>query len=435
MTHPTLTLEKNVFLQRAAAKSRAVLVAGISGGLLALGMLSACTIQPFQPDRSHPPMEITNNPTTYCIGRILIDLPENLQLGSPEVQKMLSGSVTLGRITLSTQINVSLEEYERLVNKRWGEIKAYTHRSAGSPYERPSIQNQIRKNGILFGYHYRLLPGDSQYNRNGQLIREPDEMVHSAEGYYWENGTLFIMKSDDVYKDRALPIVNLMSALRYRTVTEVPRETGICLNGGFVEAYYRANVERFFWSAKLPQGLEMGIFISTGGAEKSQLQQFGGLMTHNPDDPDMVIGGKKLRVAKRPNDHLTAEELVTVAITGYDEVGEPVRFKTVVNGTWEFIGEKPPQAKPYVRVELGIAPIMINSRPQDLSAYPSSQLGSFPSQSEFMALWDAVMSTIRFYPSALTPKPEPQKPEPPPIPNARQISRDKQMLDDFLKNG
>jgi len=392
-------------------------------------LLAGCAAQP-QPDRSHPPMDITNNPQTYCIGRVLVDLPQSLSLSRPEVAKTISSSLDLGRMQITTRTNVSKAEFQRLVEARWKEVQSYRKDSFGDAYVQPSQRQNVRTNGVLMAFRHEMIRSNARWV-NGQ--REFDNvMVNDAEGYFWDNGTMFIVK-DGTYDTVNERIVDVLSRMSYIKMGDIPDEPGICIDGGFIVSHYRRTSERYIWSVTLPRGLRLTIQSGTDVREKPMLEQFRGLPRANLEDSDMIYGTQQYRAAHRTADtHLPADEMINGVTKGDEEPGSRPEYETSVSGRWEYMGQKPPNAAPFVRAEMSLVPIKTTYRPAELGGYPPQTQGSIhPTQEEFMAVWDLVMGSIRFYPGALNRVPEPPKP----VslgPDAQQRAADHRALDDFL---
>jgi hypothetical protein len=403
-------------------------VAALAAASVSCALLAGCAAQP-QPDRSHPPMDITNNPQTYCIGRVLVDLPQSLSLSRPEVAKTISSSLDLDGMQITTRTNVSQAEFQRLVEARWKEVQGYTRNSNNKPYAQPSSRQNIRTNGVLLAFRHEMIRSNARWV-NGQ--REFDNvMLHDAEGYFWDNGTMFTVK-DDSNRRVNEKITGVISQMRFMRQGDVPDEPGICIDGGFIAHHYRSTPERYLWSVTLPRGLRLHIQSGTDVREKPMLERFRGLPRANLEDDDMVYGTQQYRAAHRTDGHLPADEMINGVTKGDEEPGSRPKYETSVSGRWEYMGQKPPNAAPFVRAEMSLEPIKTTYRPAELGGYPPQMQGSIhPTQEEFMAVWDLVMGSIRFYPGALNRAPQPPKP----LslgPDAQQRAADHKTLDDFL---
>jgi len=383
-----------------------------------------------QPNRNHPPMDITNNPQTYCIGRVLVDLPQSLSLSHPEVAKTISSNLDLSGIKITTRTNVSKAEFQRLVEARWKEVQGYTRNSNNKPYAQPSSRQNIRTNSVLLAFRHEMIRSNARWV-NGQ--REFDNLiVNDAEGYFWDNGTMFIVK-DGGYDTVNERLADTLSRMSYMKPGDIPDEPGICVNGGFIAGHYRRTSESYLWSVTLPRGLRLSLYTGTDVREKPMLTQFRGLPRTHLEDPDMIYGAQQYRAAHRTADtHLPADEMINGVTKGDEEPGARPEYETSISGRWEYMGQKPPNAAPFVRAEMSLVPIKTTYRPAELGGYPPQTRGSIhPTQEEFMAVWDLVMGSIRFYPGALDRAAEPPKP----VslgPDAQQRAADDKGLDDFL---
>ena len=375
-------------------------------------------------------MDITNNPQTYCIGRVLVDLPQSLSLSRPEVAKTISSSLDLGRMQITTRTNISKAEFQRLVEARWKEVQSYTRNSNNKPYAQPSSRQNIRTNGVLFAFNHEMIESNVR-RENGRTVFD-NVIVNDAEGYFWDNGTMFIVK-DGTYSKTNDKVADILSRMSYMKPGDIPDEPGICVNGGFIAHQYLKTSERYIWSVTLPRGLRLTIQSGTDVREKPMLEQFRGLPRANLEDDDMIYGTQQYRAAHRTTDtHLPADEMINGVTKGDEEPGSRPEYETSISGRWEYMGQKLPNAAPFVRAEMSLVPIKTTYRPAELGGYPPQTQGSIhPTQEEFMAVWDLVMGSIRFYPGALNRAPEPPKP----VslgPDAQQRAADHKALDDFL---
>jgi len=212
----------------------------------------------------------------------------------------------------------------------------------------------------------------------------------------------------------------------------IPDEPGICVNGGFIAGNYRRTSESYLWSVTLPRGLRLSFYTGTDVREKPMLEQFRSLPRATLEDDEMVYGTQQYRAVHRTDGHLAADEMINGVTKGDEEPGSRPKYETSVSGRWEYMGEKPPNAAPFVRAEMSLEPIKTTYRPAVLGAYPPQSENSIHStKEEFLAVWDLVMGSIRFYPGALNRAPQPPKP----VslgPDAQQRAAEHKTLDDFL---
>ena len=383
------------------------------------------------PNRTHPPMEITANPRTFCIGRTLIDLPQGLYPDDPAIASLIQSSATLDGVRIEARPNVALEEFNAIVASRWAEAQAYTHNANRNPYVKPSQRQQVKENGWILAFNHREIRSNVR-EENGVLVHDK-RIYYDAEGYLWDKGTMFTMKDSGVRVSEK--ITDLIQRSRFHNVAETPTEAGVCFNGGFIQTYCSNRAEDYSWQLELPAFsllLKMGTDIRETPLLERNAQRIS--PTHSSSDDYTTHKGMTQRAAQRPDDALPAEEIVWTTTT-YNNHDHPKKYTSGVLALWEFNGRPKPDPKPYVVAEYRMA-YESTERPNNLGDYPNQTANStYPSKEEFFALWDAIMSTIRFYPGALTPAPEQQKPEPPPMPSARQIQQDQRALDDFLRNG
>lgn len=87
------------------------------------------------PDRSHVMTALTQNMRTHCVGRLLIDLPEDSTWGPN------ASGATIGGIKLAVETDMSHEQFKDYIEQRWQEIeakKSSSKRYVQRPAERTS---------------------------------------------------------------------------------------------------------------------------------------------------------------------------------------------------------------------------------------------------------------------------------------------------------
>ena len=384
------------------------------------------------PNRTHPPMEITASPRTFCIGRTLVDLPQGLYPDDPAIAPLIRSSAILDGVRIEARPNVALEEFNAIVANRWAEVQTYTHNANTNPYVKPSQRQQVRDNGWILAFNHEEIKSNVRYIGNGQNTFEI-KIYYDAEGYFWDKGTMFTMADSGVQIVEEM--TDLMQRSRFNKADEVPQETGICLNGGFIQIYYMSKTESYSWRLELP-AFNLSFAEEGRAAEKSMLEnEFKEISpTYSEKDDYSALTGTAHRAAKRPDDPLPGEEVILTSTT-YNTDARPREYASEVAALWDYQGRPKPDPKPALGATLGFKHKSTHT-PGTLGDYPMPTPGSsYPTKEEFFALWDAIIGSIRFYPGALTPAPEQTKPEPPPLPSARQIQQDQRALDDFLRNG
>ncbi|AZE12436.1 hypothetical protein C4K10_4164 [Pseudomonas chlororaphis subsp. aureofaciens] len=354
-------------------------------------------------ERSHVMSELTQNMHTYCVGRMLIDLPAGT------TWKPQASGAQLGNMTLSVTTGVSQPQYEELIDKRWQEVQAFKADNNGKAYLRPSERITTADGGAVFAYEFEHVEG----------LAEDDETViqqlfHQAEGYLWRDGTLFKITPSLNSKDA---IQKLFPRLHARATDEIPSRPGLCLSGAFVDGVYdlaRGEQEDVSWAFELPRNL--GVVVrqamvwkpgqSVLDRRREADNENAGLIARMLSEPGVVAGRHEYRAAKRIVGDLAGEEYVM----GGTEGDSPQEFKTNIGGEWDFVGRGAPAPLPSINIAMDTT-YLTSRKPSSLGSFPDSEdVAGGPTEVEFFEVWDAIIDSLRFRPGALTPPPAGGKP-------------------------
>lgn len=347
--------------------------------------------------------ELTRNMQTYCVGRLLIDLPAGT------TWKPQASGAQLGNMALSVITGVSRAQYDELLDKRWQEVQAFKIDNNGKAYLRPSERIATADGGAVFAYEFEHVEG----------LAEDDETViqqlfHQAEGYLWRDGTLFKVTPSLNSKDA---IQQLFPRLHARAADDIPSRPGLCLSGAFVDGAYdlaHGEQEEVSWAFDLPRNL--GVVVrhamvwkpgqSVLERRREADKESAGLIARMLADPGVVAGRHEYRAAKRIVGDLAGEEYVM----GGTEGEGPQEFKTNIGGEWDFVGQGAPRPLPSINVSMDTT-YLTSQKPPSLGGFPGSdEVKEGPTETEFFEVWDAIIDSLRFRPGALTPPPSGGKP-------------------------
>lgn len=342
-----------------------------------------------------------------CIGRVIVDLPKRFHISNPQAAPYIMNEVALDSVGVSTQVNVSLEEFNQIVTDRWAEIQTYTHDEDNIPYTRQAERNQFHDNGWMLSFKHKII----DYS-----VREPDgsyivekKPYYLVEAYYWDNGTMFKAQSTGISPEQR--VQHVINAARYLAIGEIPQEPGVCLHGGFIAAPYLSMSESVTWELQLPDnGLALRIEAGYLKPKSETLKDYAIEIQNMGYVEDFHV--ETLR-----QNHLTkngeADELVYVTqLTDNWVDGKPQILDSKVRAMWELSGHKGPNPQPYVHVELGFS--TTDARYFNPSSiYPELKNDSqYPTEKEFFVLWDTIISSVHFYPQALASALEQLRPNP-----------------------
>ncbi|NTX90445.1 MULTISPECIES: T6SS immunity protein Tli4 family protein [unclassified Pseudomonas] len=365
---------------------------------------------------------LTQNMRTHCVGRLLIDLPEG------SAWEPNASGATIGNIKLSVVTDTSLEQFQDLVEQRWKEVRETKKDDYGNPYRSPSESFGNLERGFVFAYQHETVDG----------LADDDETVikrifHTAEGYYWDAGTLF--KLGPVLNGKQ-GITDLLPRLHARKPDETPLQPGLCLNGAFVSGYYDFNEsEQVSWSFSLPRNIGITIRHTKVSAPATSLFQRE-LESRGEAEayiaaflkPGDTFEEHLFRKAIRQVGELPGEELVAGSVenTGVD------KYETFIGATWGYPGQGSPSLLPKIELSSGTPRFLTTYIPSPAGGFPRPEdTPDGPTEAEFFEVWDAVVGNIRFRPDALISSPPPPPSAPLPI-SRKQAEEDQRALDDFI---
>jgi len=367
---------------------------------------------------------LTHTMRTHCIGRLLIDLPEG-STSEPD-----ASGARIGDLQVSVTSGVSRQQFDQQLEQRWQAVRAMTTDSFGDPYLRIPQRQGTPKNGVIFAYGFRRLDGPDVDG----VARH--DIYFESEAYRWQDGTLFKVVQSINKSGNALE--QLLPRLQSRQPDQIPSQPGLCLNGAFVQGYYdQSEREELTWGIQLPRRLGLVVREDKVWAPKPSMLakrrdavgEMVAFLARQLSEPGVVAGNKEYRAANRTVGDLTGEEYLMGGTQNQDKD----HFETTIGGEWAFPGRGEPSPLPSINVDMGTS-FETTRRPSTLGGFPDAKdAPSGPTEAEFFEVWDAVITSIRFRPGALTPPPlsKPQDRGPSPI-SYEQAEADRRALDNFL---
>lgn len=153
---------------------------------------------------------MTNESSTFCVGRFLIDAPAG--------SKLSGGNFKYDFLTIEPAKEMSSDQFTQEVAAREAKLRSANHKVE------PSL--------------LRTAARPNEYSRIFAFWEESFiTAVINIDGYRWVNDRRFLLK-DEVSNDKQEFGLNRMqdalSRLRVRADTEIPVEPGYCFNGGFI---------------------------------------------------------------------------------------------------------------------------------------------------------------------------------------------------------
>ncbi|MDX3988929.1 MAG: T6SS immunity protein Tli4 family protein [Achromobacter sp.] len=333
-------------------QSRALIAIGLAASLMLSGCSSFST-------HSRNVVVKKDEWITHCFGRYVIDLPPDA---------VVRPSYKLWGIQLES-LKGPASALDDVINVRERELKAQPHLKSGGTMFVRRVALSPTSTGL---YSWYVDFSDEAYLLDTYAVAEPA-------------GRVFRLKvpiSPD-REERAMQRAKTWTSnLRSREPLEIPTDPGFCIDGGFI-AGSAFQVESFRIGVTFPNhpGAQFLFRSSTGAEENRLLERMGGFLM---GVAKLVAGMTTLRKGERNVGPIQAEEYATA---GSQEGQRLYSF------TWESQGKDDSITEPNLAAQLGVL-----ERNRDNQGNPPPP--AFASDAEAVALWDAIVESIRLRPGA-----------------------------------
>jgi len=359
--------------------------------------LTACgRAAPLTEQEQRTVTELTSHMKTRCVGRYLIDLPADVQT---------SGRATLEGVQVSTE-KMTQQEFLREMEERETKLRAMKHLKGylffygdSEAYVNKSAAASIRKEGIWYFIHM------------GDIDEAPSH--RTIEVYKWDRDVrlkLEISASDFTRPDQSEDsIVKQLSPAARNDVgqkisntlylarhfqghadDDIPTGPGVCIDGGFI-AGAASDKERIETSFYLTGRRDVSVDFSSDSsyAEETTLLQRGGEINAAVN----AVQGRTIRNSVvKLGDISQAEEWLIASVTISGVPGH--RFRLEANSK---IGS--------TKTPLLILQMVNGVFPSNIPKAERTKASL--TEGEAVALWDAVLRTIRLRPGAMDAMPLP----------------------------
>ena len=329
---------------------------------------------------------MTQKMKTVCIGRFLIDMPDEtrLELRGPRIDGFDISS-----------FDESETDFQVRLAQREAQLRATPDRLGG--YRNlESVREVKTDNGVvgkIFVHGYTVREGTQA---NGlELERYRDEGI-AIEAMVHGDGMSFALAAKDYNPENIENLPRLVAKLVPNPHNRIPTEPGFCIDHAwFRDPLTASQREQVMMSAQLPSHPDIEFLILMAAGNKPNAQSL--LERSAAVDAKLSIFDKthvsNLRASPRPIGGLSGDELVT----RFSEKNDALVFTF----WWEVNGTVDNVLIPHFSFT------METGKGRD-APVPSSL-----SQDAAMALWDKISSSIRLRPAE---PPKPVAAEPPPTP-------------------
>ncbi|WP_162455175.1 T6SS immunity protein Tli4 family protein [Pseudoxanthomonas kalamensis] len=298
---------------------------------------------------------------THCFGRFLVDLPPKARVS--QMYKIWSNEFK--------RTSIDFKSLDGKISSIEDDLKSASHKGSGSMY----IKTIGYDNGST-----GVLRWDSA--RSSEFMWMSTYFVAPPKGFVYQMESLVEIDKQHSSQSFAEKISSNISSLE---MDVIPSGSGYCIDGAFI-AGDDLQSESFNIGVTLPKhpGMNITLFVTTQGeVDKETLLDRAGAV----EAAVLLQGGKLLRKGKRnTGDHGSipgGEYLMTSEEDG----------QKIYGFTWEALGKANSIAAPYMTVELQVLG-------QSVVDEEHPYQPPFKDDDEAVALWDAIIESIRLRPGA-----------------------------------
>lgn len=310
---------------------------------------------------------MTEKTKTACVGRYLVDVPAQAEVG-------LSGGMLDGFEI--TTVEESEAAFRERVAARESEIGA--HRADGDgDFEGGMVEARDLRIPGMVGRTFI-------YGRSRGYLMEGERRVYlesvSVEAHAHINGFSYSLSAKSTEETSAREAEALLAQLQLRGRDEVPSVPGFCVaRAVFVEPLPTHKNEHIVMHLGLPEHPDLGLTL----ASLAGVRPGPGLMariahTDATTGADILLRMTKLREGKRSINGVDGEEVLLRA--------REYNFATTYGFSWEAPGETDDPMQPFLSLELRTG---INERPGGKPVDTSLH------EDALLELWDSIASSIR----------------------------------------
>lgn len=333
------------------------------------------------PDRSHAMTSLTSSMRPACFGRYLINVPNDSQV-DVSMFSVLGQSVTI-------ESNVSRNEFQLRMQKRWAELVALKADSYGEAYLKPSQKLEPMRDAYVF------LSEEIELNVSMDSTKKQMERLHKTEGYLWSNNYLYVFSTGN---DREARMIEVMQRLEPWDGMTPPTKPGLCLAGAFLSGENKT--EGVQAEIKIPS--KNLSFIVSHGFNDEMYDEGETLLERNSQAQEMLramlangMDTHVFRRAKHPvGEFLRGEEYI-YGVTEQEPKSDGA-YETHISADWLAIGKHTKNSQT-LSASMG-ATFKTPSSPK--GKYPDDLPATLASESEFFSVWDAMIESIRPRPGA-----------------------------------
>lgn len=368
----------------AAMRLRTVLVVLIISSSIAVAACVSATWRTSNERSAQVMTELKTNSRPYCVGRLLINLPEGTTWGGAASNANIAG------VPIAVESAMSRDDFDAYVRRRWSEILVAKPKSERY-VNRPPQKLSPAPHAVIFTFGHRSIEGAILHGMRETFIHA------ESEGYLWLNNRMIQFKPT---LNSSVEIARLMERIVALGEAGIPNQPGLCLDGIFIAGRYDFKQhETATWIFDLPGRLSLRVDQTRvwkpaqSFANRIEASRLAG-HSHMEKVRSSGASAKShlFRQTERVVHGLSGDELIVGEVEGHVSSG----YRTLINALWEHPGRGAENPSPRISISL--------STPAYKTKYPSTLPGGFPdatdapgalTETEFLAVWEGVVSSIQ----------------------------------------
>lgn len=311
--------------------------------------------------------------TTVCVGRLLIDLPADVNVS-------FSGA-RLGSVDINVEPGYTPQKAAAVIAEREALLAGQLNE-----YERPSLEKRVLTDAVNFQATLLYSGREKPVTRTSGGLPVPGEEGITVEAFGINDDLFYRFKGEGLSSPKyEQTVLDLVTKFESRTTSSIPLEPGFCIENGIIHDPVSADEnETVTMFASLKGHPDIAIRLDTAVLDKPQ-ESLLSRDANNDINVRFAANIKNLGKGPRELNGIPGEELLD-------------RFKER-NGTtghmfmWESLGKPSNVLVPSITLELETG-----------RGRPGSPVNSSLSDEALLQLWQAISSSLRIRPTKETKK-------------------------------
>lgn len=313
---------------------------------------------------------MTQKMKTVCVGRFLIDLPEN--------SKIRFGTPRIAGVTINTEPNYDDAKLELRIQEREEKLETEKNEYGARSLEKKLTVEAVNLNAVLL-YYDRKKP--LELIEYGKPVKGTEEGI-TVEAFGIKNGIFYRFFGEELASPRSEnSVLDLVKRFEARDAEIIPTEPGFCIKNGLVhDPLTPDDNEMITMFASLEEHPDIVIRFDTSINVDDMEESLFERDAKNDIKRNYASHFKSLRLAKRTLNGIEGEEIG-------DKIKE-LNGTSAHSFTWVGLGKMRDVLAPSIMLELHTG-----------RGRPGKPRNSSLSDEAVIQLWDRISSSLRLRPA------------------------------------